>query len=300
MTAVPFHFYAPDVYQGVANVSAALLAFVPKFAGTIALLRLLGYVLPDGPAGASPTIGVALSDQTPLLFWILATVTMFLGNLLALRQDHVRRMLAYSSIAHAGYMLVALSAAHYLRKPPGSPDGVEAVLFYLVAYGVMTVGAFAVLAKLDSPERRIDTLDDLAGLGKERGVLAITLSIFMFSLIGIPLTAGFTGKFFILFGALAIQEQHAILYRILALLLVINAAIAGWYYLRVVAAIYLRSAIKPFPRYRSLPCVATITACLVLTIGLSVPPGLTWMQEVVRLAAKNIRDTRVAAESMPR
>jgi NADH-quinone oxidoreductase subunit N len=283
LTAVPFHFYAPDVYQGTANVTAALLSFVPKLAGVIALIRLLGYVWPS--EHGAPLVGTALSDQVPLIFWILAVLTMFLGNLLALRQEHVRRIMAYSSIANAGYMLVALSSAPYLRHSSG-PDGVEAVLYYLVAYGAMTVGVFAILAYLDSDERRIDTLDDLAGLSKEHPVLSILLAVFLFSLIGIPLTAGFTGKFLILFGALALQDQQATLYRVLAVLMAINAAIAGWYYLRIVATLYLRTPLKPFPVERSVPGLVTIGLCAILTVGLSVPPGLTWLQQAVTVAVR--------------
>ena len=294
ITAVPFHFYAPDVYQGVANVNAALLAYIPKIAGVVALIRVLGFVLPATVIAPANTIGVGLSDQVPLLLWILAAITMFVGNLLALRQDHVRRILAYSSIAHAGYMLAALSAAPSLRRIPGSPDGVEAVLYYLVAYGAMTVGVFAVLAYLDSDERRIDTLDDIAGLSTEHPALAIALAIFIFSLIGIPFTAGFTGKFFILFSTLALQEQHATLYRVLALIIVLNAAIGGWYYLRIVAALYFRGALKPFPIVPRLPAIATIVICLTLTIGLSIPPGLIWMQRAIKLAAKNPAENAIA------
>lgn len=294
ITAVPFHFYAPDVYQGVANVNAALLAYIPKIAGVVALLRVLGFVLPDEIIAPARTIGIGLSDQVPLLLWILAAVTMFVGNLLALSQNHVRRILAYSSIAHAGYMLAALSAAPYLRRVPGSPDGVEAVLYYLVAYGAMTVGVFAVLAYLDSDERRIDTLDDIAGLSTEHPMLALALAVFLFSLVGIPFTAGFTGKFFILFSTLAMQDGHAMLYRVLAVIIVVNAAIGGWYYLRIVAALYLRNAIKPFPAVARIPAVATIIICIALTVGLSIPPGLSWMQRAIKLAAKNPPDNAIA------
>lgn len=298
ITAVPFHFYAPDVYQGVSNVSAALIAYIPKIAGIVALLRLLGFVLPDSVIAPARTIGVSLSDQVPLLLWILAVVTMFVGNLLALRQEHVRRMLAYSSIAHAGYMLAALSAAPFLRRAGASgPDGVEAVLFYLVAYGAMTVGFFAVLAYLDNDERRIDTLDDLAGLSKEHPRLSLCLTIFLLSLIGIgtPFTAGFTGKFLILFSTLAVQDTHSLLYRVLGLFVVINAAIGGWYYIRIVATLYLRSPLKPFPVVPRLPAVATITVCMMFTVGLSFPPGVTWMQQIVKLAAKNPSDAQELA-----
>ena len=151
----------------------------------------------------------------------------------------------------------------------------------------MTVGVFAILAYLDEGDRRIDTLDDLAGLSREHPVLSIVLAIFLFSLIGIPLTAGFTGKFFILFGALALQDpQQATLYRVLALLMAINAAIGGWYYLRIVATVYLRTPLRPFVVRRSVPTLVAIAICAVLTIGLSLPPGLTWMQCAIKVAVR--------------
>src|SRR5262249_52465419 len=145
IAAVPFHFYAPDVYQGTPTVGAALLAFVPKVAGFVALLKVLGFVLPEGVAPRNNLIGMALSDQLPILLWFLAAVTMFLGNVLALLQNNLKRIFAYSSVAHAGYMLIAVAVAPYLRRgalQPGSgggPDGIEAMLYYLVAYGVMTI-----------------------------------------------------------------------------------------------------------------------------------------------------------------
>ena len=143
ITAVPFHFYAPDVYQGTTPAAAALLAFVPKVAGFAALLRVFGFTLGLLDPGQA-FVGQILGGQGLMLLWILAAVTMTLGNVLALLQDNIKRLLAYSSVAHAGYMLVGLAAAPLLG---GSAPvaGVEAVLFYLVAYGAMTVGAFAVI-----------------------------------------------------------------------------------------------------------------------------------------------------------
>ncbi|MGE3806888.1 MAG: NADH-quinone oxidoreductase subunit N, partial [Gemmataceae bacterium] len=161
ITAVPFHFYAPDVYQGTATVTAALLAFVPKVAGFVALVRVLGFVW-AGRADA----GLAFGTQLPLLLWILAAVTMTLGNFLALLQTNVKRLLAYSSVAHAGYMLIGLTVAQDLGNSESTiPGGIQAILFYLVAYGAMTIGAFAVLAYLSTPERPVETEDDLSGLG---------------------------------------------------------------------------------------------------------------------------------------
>ena len=227
------------------------------------------------------------SDQVPILLWFLAAVTMFVGNVLALLQDNLRRLLAYSSIAHAGYMLVALAAAPFLRRtlPMGSdPDGVEALIFYLAAYGAMTVGAFAVIAYLDSARRPVETVDDLAGLGSSHPGIALFMVVFLFSLIGIPLTAGFTGKFLIFFGAMAVPEDQAPKFRLLALLGVINAAIGGWYYLRIVAAMYLRTPLKPLENKRTWPGLATLGICALLTVGLSIPPGADWLLQAARNA----------------
>jgi NADH-quinone oxidoreductase subunit N len=180
-------------------------------------------------------------------------------------QDNLKRLLAYSSVAHAGYMLITLATAPYLREGPAGPDGVEALLYYLAAYGAMTVGAFAVLAYLSTPERPVETTDDLAGLSRSHPLVALAMAVFLFSLIGIPLTAGFTGKFLVFFGAMAVQADHAYLYWLLALLGVINAAIGGWYYVRLIAVMYLRNP---------------------LTVGLAVPPGSTWLMQAVRSAAQ--------------
>ena len=279
VTAAPFHFYAPDVYQGAPTVAAALLAWTPKAAGFVALLRVLGFVL---PAGLQPRdmIGTGLSEQVPILFWFLAVITMTWGNLLALLQDNVKRLLAYSSIAHAGYMLITLATAPYLRDQGAASDGVEALLYYLVAYGVMTVGAFAILAYLSTPERPVETADDLAGLSRSHPGLALMMAIFLFSLIGIPLTAGFAGKFLILFGAMAVE--HTSLYWMLALIGVVNAAIGGWYYLRLVAVMYLRQPLHPLAPRPNLPGMATLIVCTVLTVGLGVPPASTWLLKQVR------------------
>ena len=156
---------------------------------------------------------------------------MFLGNILALLQDNLKRLLAYSSVAHAGYMLIALASAPFLAGAGDGPDGVASLLYYLVAYGVMTVGAFAVISYLSTPERPLETVDDLAGLSQTHPGIAVLMAIFLFSLIGIPLTAGFTGKFLVFFGAVAVPGEHHKLFTILAFLGVVNAAIGGWYYL---------------------------------------------------------------------
>jgi NADH-quinone oxidoreductase subunit N len=276
ITAVPFHFYAPDVYQGTPTVAAALLAFMPKVAGFIALVRVLGFV--GGHAGD----GLVVSVQTPMLFYILAVVSMSLGNVLGLLQDNLKRLLAYSSVAHAGYMLIGLAAAPYLHSPSRLAGGVDAVLFYLMAYGAMTIGAFAVIAYLSTPQRPVETVDDLAGLSSSRPGVALLMGLFLFSLIGVPLTAGFTGKLQLFFGALAVPVEsqpwlmdHPWLFRGLAVVGVLNAAVGAWYYLRILAAMYLRgpSPGRPLEKTRSLPGLATLWICAALTLLLGIAPG---------------------------
>ena len=277
ITAVPFHFYAPDVYQGTATPAAALLAFMPKVAGFVALLRVLGFVGIDSAAR-----GLTCGKETPIFLWILAAFTMSLGNVLALLQTNIKRLLAYSSVAHAGYMLVGLAAAHHLQTSENVSGwagvGVPAVLFYLVAYGSMTVGAFAVLAYLSTPERPVENEDDLAGLSRDHPGLALMMALFLFSLIGIPLTAGFVGKLLLFLGALAVEGERAVFYRDLALLMAVNAAIGGWYYLRIVTKMFLHTPMKPLEPAgvaQSWPALAAIWICTVLTLGLGLPNPLT-------------------------
>jgi NADH-quinone oxidoreductase subunit N len=304
ITAVPFHFYAPDVYQGTATVLAALLAFVPKVAGFAALLRVLGFVLPILPtAGTLPLIGTALSSQIPILLWFLAAVTMFLGNVLALLQTNLKRLFAYSSVAHAGYMLIGLAAAPYLRHAAGTqhtlgdaPDGIEALLYYLAAYGAMTVGAFAVMAYLHSPQRPVENVEDLAGLSRTHPWAAVLMTVFLFSLMGIPFTAGFNGKLFIFMGAIGVGDpidpRIITLFRILAVLGVINAAIGAWYYLRLIAVMFLRNSLEPVSRPGTVPGFAAIVVCAVLTIGLSIPPASNWLLRAAQQASG--QPTRIA------
>jgi NADH-quinone oxidoreductase subunit N len=290
ITAVPFHFYAPDVYEGAPTVVAALLAYVPKVAGFAALLRVLGLVLPANVIQARPgVLWLGMSEQVPILLWFLAAVSMSLGNVFGLLQDNLKRLLAYSSVAHAGYMLVALAVAPYLRPTaghdPAGPDALEALLFYLVAYGLMTIGAFGVIIYLNSDQRPVETVDDLAGLSRSHPGVATLMAIFLFSLIGIPLTAGFTGKLLVFFGAMAVPPpEYATLFRVLALLGMVNAAVGGWYYLRILAVMYLRTPVlPPTPRPR-LAGLLTLWICAILTIALSIPPGAEWLLQAARQA----------------
>lgn len=290
ITAVPFHFYAPDVYQGTTTPNAAILAFVPKVAGFAALVRVLGFVLPTVSGGvfAAGLEQPILNDQLPMLLWIIAAVTMTLGNLLGLLQDNLRRLLAYSSVAHAGYMLIGLAVAPALgAAPEAMVDGVDAVFFYLVTYGAMTIGAFGVLHYLSTSGQRAETVDDLAGLSRSRPGMALLMVLFLFSLIGIPLTAGFMGKFLLFAGALQIPPpakpswwppDPQTLFIGLALLAALNAAIGGWYYLRIAAVMYLRDPSPTVPtlaarRQPSWSVLAAVWLCAVLTLGIGVYPA---------------------------
>jgi NADH-quinone oxidoreductase subunit N len=275
IAAVPFHFYAPDVYEGTATCNAALLAFVPKVAGFVALVRLLGFA---GPVAGGT--GLTLGMQVPLLFWILAAITMTLGNVLALWQDNLRRILAYSSVAHAGYMLIGLAVVPNLPGGAGAVGGVDAVLFYLVAYGAMTLGAFGVLAMLSTADGRVERVDDLGGLSRSQPGLALLMALFLFSLIGLPLTAGFYGKLLLFLGAFFNPTaESGRLFRVLAGIGVVNAAIGAYYYLRIIGVMYLRSPIRPLETQRSWPGLVTLWACAGVTLWLGIYPA-----PMVRLA----------------
>lgn len=304
LTAFPFHFYAPDVYQGTTTANAAVLAFVPKVAGFAALVRVLGFVFPtlSHQAFTAALSLPILSDQLPVLLWIMAAVTMTVGNVLGLLQDNLRRLLAYSSVAHAGYMLIGLAVApRLLTAPDAMVDGVDAVFFYLAAYGAMTLGAFAVLEYLSVSGQPAETMDDLAGLSRTRPGMALLMVLFLFSLIGIPLTAGFMGKFLLFAGALDVPANVEIAASLvqrrwfigLAVLAAINAAIGGWYYLRIAAVMYLREpppsiAVAP-TRKRSWPVLAAVWLCAVLTLGIGVYPAP--LKQAVQAAVPRLTET---------
>jgi NADH-quinone oxidoreductase subunit N len=248
IAAVPMHFYTPDVYQGGASQVSAFLAFVPKTAGFLGLLLIcstFGWNYETGAAAAaadntglasvsgaitqSPW-GTHLPEPIRLMLWVIAALTMTVGNVLAILQSSVKRTLAYSSIAHSGYMLVGLIAG------PGdgsfTQNGVSAVLFYLLAYGVMNVGAFAALAALerrngtDEP-REVDSFDDIKGLCATHPIAGWALVICSLSLLGLPPLIGFFGKLPLFTSAINAGEI------VLVVVLGINSAIAAFYYLRM-------------------------------------------------------------------
>lgn len=237
LTAVPMHFYAPDVYQGTSAANGALLSVVPKAVGFFVLGRLLFDVVP------------LQAELCWRLFFALAVCSMTLGNLLGLRQENIRRMLAYSSIAQSGYMLVGLCAVLAgMGAGGGAADwnGAAALLFYLVVYAVAAIGTFAGIAALEVGGRRIDRIDQLAGAAYSRPWIAAALAVCLFSLTGLPPLAGFWGKLFLFGSALAVAVDPAgaagtaKLFTALAIIGVLNAAVAAAYYLRVAAVMYFQ------------------------------------------------------------
>lgn len=220
IAAAPFHMWTPDVYEGAPTPMTAFMSAGPKAAGFAAFLRLF-FV-------AFPTLVVQWSE----LLWIIAVLTMTIGNLAALRQDNVKRILAYSSIAHAGYALVGFTAAN--------STGSSGILFYMLSYTFMNIGAFAVIVLIGKKGESNGSVYDFAGLGQKRPLLAATMSLFLFSLAGIPPTAGFIGKFYLFSGAV---EQG---YVWLAIIGVLNSAASVYYYLRIMVYMYMKPAENEF------------------------------------------------------
>jgi NADH-quinone oxidoreductase subunit N len=269
VAAVPFHFYAPDVYEGSPTVLAALLAWFPKAIGFLAIVRTLTAVISaTGPE--SPITGKAI-----MLAWVLAAVTMTLGNTVALLQDNLKRLLAYSSIAHAGYLMIAVAVAFDNTAGRGGVYlGSEALLFYLVAYALMTLGAFGVIIALSTPERPVETVDDLSGLAGTHPWAALAMAVCLFSLSGIPPLAGFWGKFQIFASALAAStEEDPRRFRLLAVIGVLNAAVGAYYYLRIMVVMYLRPSAGSVQPRAAWPTVAAVAACAGLSLALGLFPG---------------------------
>jgi len=273
IAAVPFHFYAPDVYQGTTNGNAGVLAVLPKIAGMIALTRIVAAAMP----------GMNLFDwQITTVLTVLAALTMTLGNVLALWQDNVRRLLAYSSIAHAGYMLVGLAVGTVADQAGDSPalDGMGAMLFYLAVYVLATAGTFAALTYLGGRERQIDGVDELAGLGRTHPRTAVAIAVFMFSLAGIPPLAGFWGKFTIFASAFAFglsggksPGPEQVWFLALAVVGVLNAAVAAAYYLRIIATMYFRAPLATVRAEGGFGAAFAAVACALVVVGLGFMPG---------------------------
>lgn len=257
IAAAPMHFYAADVYEGAAAPVTAFLAFVPKTTGMVALMLVLGVI------GWRTGVGETLPREITAMLWMIAVLTMTLGNVLALLQRSVKRILAYSSVAHSGYMIIGLIA--------GPESGLPAVLFYLLAYGLMNTAAFGVLAALERRGEEIDTLDDLAGLRAKYPGLSAMMAIAALSLIGMPPVLGFVGKLFLFRAGIDAGQV------VLVIIAGVNSAVSAWYYLKLAGLPLLA---QPTARTEEItrtpsrwPAVAAIL-CTIAIVTLWIAPGV--------------------------
>jgi NADH-quinone oxidoreductase subunit N len=292
VSAVPFHAWTPDAYEGAPTPTTAFMASGVKFGGMAALLKLFVAVLSTNRLVTEPygwTSVVAL----------IALLTMTIGNLAAVRQTNVKRMLAYSSIAHVGYMLVGVVAAASFYGHSGGGGGlvsveraewsrltgdmaVSAIVFYVVTYAVATIGAFACVAWLGSRGKEAVSAHQWSGLGQRHPAMALGMTVCLLSLMGMPPTAGFLGKLFVFRSAF---ENDNLVLRVLVVAALLNAVIAAYYYLRVIVNMYFRpppkdTAIEPLTG-ASVPFVVAVTAALALVLGI----GSNWLLRQTNLAA---------------
>jgi NADH-quinone oxidoreductase subunit N len=310
LAAVPMHFYAPDVYEGTSPGNAAVLSTLPKLAGLVVLARVLGLAIAPDAAAAAPA-GPAAKFHLDL-FWqiaaVLAAVTMTVGNVMALVQQNLRRLLACSSIAHAGYLLVgvavaAAAAATQTARPLGDAAGIEtrwvfglggmtAAVFYLVTYALATIGVFGGLAYLGHrwpewtsasgprpPREEITTVADLDGLSGTNPVAAFAIALFLLSLAGIPPLPGFWGKLTLAASALEVDWNDPVAlgsrrwwFVGLAVVLVLNAAIAAGYYLRIISAMYFRTTKRGVQADGGLAAGIAMLVCTALVLIATLQP----------------------------
>ncbi len=265
IAAVPFHMWAPDVYEGAPTPITAFLSTASKAAAFVVLVRIFMLCFAH------------LGDQWAVLLAILAVASMTLGNIAAILQDNIKRMLAYSSVAHAGYALLGLIAAGVGDTPATREWGIQAVILYLFIYMFVNIGAFGMVIMLRREQVVGDRLADFAGLSRRAPLAAFAMLVFMLSLAGIPATAGFVGKWY-LFGAVVRAD-----YTWLAVVAVINSAISLYYYARVVVMMYMRD---PGDQVRIAPSLGqrvAITACIAFTLVFGIYP-----EPIVSFAKKSV------------
>ncbi len=265
VAAAPFQVWTPDVYEGAPTPVTALFSAGPKAAAFALLLRIFATVH-------------AATTYWFWAFWILAALTMFVGNLGAVVQSNIKRLLAYSSIAHAGYILVAMASVTTLTADErlGPIGAYAAVLFYLLGYSLVSVGAFTIVSELGGRGERYLTIDDLAGLGTRQPFTAATLTIFLLSLLGLPITVGFLGKLYIFTAAL-----NSNLYW-LAVLMAINSVIGAYYYFRIIVVMYMHEYKGPLPADAPAGLSATALMVVAVTVIATLYLGL-WPNQILSL-----------------
>jgi NADH-quinone oxidoreductase subunit N len=262
VAAVPFHMWAPDAYEGAPTPVTAFMAAAVKAAAVAAMIRVFGValggdVLPYGTLGwASPMV-------------VIAAITITIGNIAAIRQDNIKRMLAYSSISHGGVLLAGLAALGL-----GSSTADNALVYYLIAYSVTTMGAFAVVAYVGSRDRERLLVDDWSGLASRHPAAALAMTICLLSLGGMPPTGGFFAKFYLFQSAMEVWDGQLLW---LVVIGVVNSAISIYYYLRIVTAMYFRDSTEPLTPTRSPGVVFVMALCPIVILELGLMPGF-WLR----------------------
>jgi NADH-quinone oxidoreductase subunit N len=268
VAVAPFQVWTPDVYEGAPTPVTALFAAGPKAAAFALLLRIFA------------TVPYA-TQYWFWAFWILAVATMFVGNLGAIVQTNVKRLLAYSSIAHAGYILVAFAAVTTMSSSDnamalGGVPAYAAILFYLLSYALVKVGAFTIVSQLGGKDEKYVTLEDYAGLSRRHPWAAAALSLFLLSLLGLPVTAGFFGKFYVFKAAITSNLIW------LAVFMAVNSIIGAYYYLKVIVAMYMREPEEAPTATAPISFPATVTIVLAVSVVGTVYFGL-FPNQVLRL-----------------
>ncbi len=258
IAAVPFHMWAPDVYEGAPTPSTAFMAVGVKAAAFAGLCRFVEATLLNGTHGSTET-----SIQ---IMEILAILTMLVGNLLAVRQTQIKRMLAYSSIAHAGYLLIGISA--FLAQPKG--QAMEAIAYYLLGYTATTLGAFGVIVAFERrDDKRVDlSIERLAGAAHRYPALGLAMAVFMFALAGVPPTTGFFGKLAIFSAAISAERVGVVIVAVLA------SAVGAFYYLRVLVVMYMRANSTDETRVPSVWLSTALWVCAGITVVVGLIPEL--------------------------
>jgi len=248
IAAAPFHMWTPDVYEGAPTPMTAFMSVGPKAAGFAAFVRVFTIAFP-----------ALKPDWTPLL-WVLAVLSMTVGNVIGLYQNNIKRMLAYSSIAHAGYVLVGFTA--------GNPEGIAGILFYMLTYAFMNIGAFAIVILIGKKGEKNVEVKDYAGLAYKHPLLAASMAIFLLSLAGLPPTAGFVGKFYLFSSAI----KGGFFW--LAIIGVLNSVLSVYYYLRVTIFMYMKRPEEEFDwLIITPPIVLSLSLAVIGVIVPGVVPG---------------------------
>ncbi|QQS42533.1 MAG: NADH-quinone oxidoreductase subunit N [Acidobacteriota bacterium] len=260
VATVPFHIWTPDVYEGAPSPVTGFMAAGPKAAGFASFLRVfvLGFPLVVGVQASE-----FLHDSWITALTVMAILTMTVGNIAAIVQNNVKRMLAYSSIAHAGYAMVGFVGAGVAKTATGRDDAIAAVAFYMLTYAVTNLGAFAIVTLVARKNDRRTEFEDYNGIGFRSPVLAFSLSLFMLSLLGLPLTAGFIGKVLVFRPAL---EAGTSLMVILVVIAVINTAISAYYYLRLIVVMFFRERTEEWSQPKISTALAAVLAITIIGV----------------------------------